>query len=235
MEPAFFTLHADLPREGPGCPEDVLWALSHVGWPERVIDAGCGPGADAETLAEALPQAQVTAIDAHPPFVAEAARRLARFGDRAKAEVGDMTALPGRADLIWSAGAVYIIGVERLLPLWRKVLRTGGKVVFSEGVLVSDAPSPEVRAFWGDFAPSSVEGLMARVRSVGFEVHAARRIQGAAWEAYYAPMEARIAALRKAGVTPEVEAALAEGEREIALWRAAKDEIAYLLLVVEPV
>jgi SAM-dependent methyltransferase len=230
----FFTLHADLPREGPGSPEDVLWALSHVGWPERVIDAACGPGADAETLAETLPQAQITAVDAHAPFVTQAAARLARFGGRAKALVGDMAALPGRADLIWSAGAVYIKGLETVLPAWRKVLRSGGKIAFSEGVFLSDEPSPEVRAFWGDFTPSTVEGLMARVRALGFEVHAARRIQGAAWEAYYAPMEARIAKLRTEGVSPEVEAAVAEGEREIALWRAAKDEIAYLLLVIEP-
>lgn len=229
----FWTLHADLPREGPGCPEDVLWALSHVGWPELVIDAGCGPGADAVTLAEALPQAQVTAVDAHAPFVAQAAARLAAFGARAKALVGDMAALPGRVDLIWSAGAVYIKGLEAVLPEWRKVLRPGGKVVFSEGVLLSDAPSQAVRDFWGEFTPSTVEGLMGRVRALGFEVHAARRIQGAAWEAYYTPMEARIAALRAGSQTPEVEGAIAEGTREISLWKAAKDELAYLLLVIE--
>jgi SAM-dependent methyltransferase len=234
MSEAFFTLHRDLPREGPGTPEDVLWALSHVGWPELVIDAGCGPGADTVTLAEALPHATITAVDKAPHFVAEAARRLAPFGARAKAIEGDLATLQGPVDFIWSAGAVYLRGLEVVLPEWRKVLRPGGKVAFSEAVFVSEQPPDAVRAFWGDFTPSTVEGLMERVRAQGWDIHGVRRIQGKAWSDYYDPMEARIAKLRSQGVTPEVEAVLQDAEREIAGWRAAPDEIAYLLLVIEP-
>ena len=45
---AFFTVHCDLPREGPGEAADVLWALGHLnaGGPLDVMDAACGPGAD---------------------------------------------------------------------------------------------------------------------------------------------------------------------------------------------
>lgn len=43
---AFFALHRDLPREGPGEAADVAWALEVAGVAPgaRVADAGCGPG-----------------------------------------------------------------------------------------------------------------------------------------------------------------------------------------------
>jgi hypothetical protein len=62
---AFFTVHRDLPREGPGEPADVLWALKTAGVPGAVtvLDAACGPGADTVTLADALPDATITGMD----------------------------------------------------------------------------------------------------------------------------------------------------------------------------
>lgn len=49
---------------------------------ERVLDAGCGSGRVTERLAERLPNGSVVALDASPAMLAEAGRRLARFGDR---------------------------------------------------------------------------------------------------------------------------------------------------------
>jgi|GEM_PF-4683729 len=55
MSSAFFTVHRDLDREGPGEAADVHWALDVAGTPEdaRILDAACGPGADMVTLAKA--------------------------------------------------------------------------------------------------------------------------------------------------------------------------------------
>ncbi|HBB84928.1 MAG TPA: class I SAM-dependent methyltransferase, partial [Sulfitobacter sp.] len=43
---AFFTLHRDLPREGPGEPADVNWAVEQGDLPARaeIADVACGPG-----------------------------------------------------------------------------------------------------------------------------------------------------------------------------------------------
>ena len=84
---AFFLLHRDLPREGPGAPEDVKWAVDLAGThgEARVCDAGCGPGADTETLAELLPDAWIDALDLHPGFAEATAARCARFRPRVKA------------------------------------------------------------------------------------------------------------------------------------------------------
>lgn len=233
-EAAFFTLHRDIPRQGPGTEEDVFWALSLIPPPARVIDAGCGPGADAETLAAALPKAEIEGFDLVAHFVAEARDRLACFGPRVRVWQGDMAEIAGPAELIWSAGAVYFLGVETALRLWRGALAPGGAIAFSEPVFLTDPPSPAALAFWADCpGVGTAEGIAERVGNAGFRTLGTRLITGRAWLDYYLPLMARAARLR-IGAGPELAAALDEAEAEFARWRAAPTEIAYLLSVVAP-
>ncbi|SPH17748.1 Trans-aconitate 2-methyltransferase [Defluviimonas aquaemixtae] len=234
MTQAFFTLHRDLPREGPGTAEDVRWALSIVGRPARVIDAACGPGADTVTLAEELPEARIEAVDRTTHFVAEARTRVARFGGRVSVREGDMRELTGPADLIWCAGALYFLGIETALPLWRRALAPGGKVAFSEPVFVTDPPSEAARAFWADYpGVGGAASIARRVEEAEYRAVATRTLTGQPWADYYLPMEARIERLRP-GASGALAQVLDAAEREIALWRAAPDEVAYLLAVTEP-
>ncbi|SDI54708.1 class I SAM-dependent methyltransferase [Aliiruegeria lutimaris] len=234
---AFFTLHKDLPREGPGLPEDVRWAVELAGThgEARICDAGCGPGADTVTLAEMLPEAWIDALDLHAPFAEATAARCARFGPRVKAWAGSMAELTGPYDLIWCAGAMYFLGVTEALSAWRKALTRSGKVAFSEPVLLGGDEPQAVRDFWADYPGITEEaGIVERVEQAGYRVLGRRLIIGEPWEAYYAPMEARIAELRAEPVSEALEGVLAEGEAEIAQWRAAPERIAYLLCVVAP-
>jgi SAM-dependent methyltransferase len=233
---AFFTVHRGLPREGPGTSEDVLWALAVAGTPEaaRICDAGCGPGADLVTLAGTRPAARIEGIEAHAGFVAEAAGRVAPFGPRVAVRQGDMAAPGGPFDLIWCAGALYFLGVEAGLAGWRASLAPGGRVAFSHPVVAPDDP-PEVAAFWQGEAGVGTQGQTeAAIARAGYAVLGWRRIAGAAWEAYYTPLAARVADLRAGPVSPVLDRALAATEREIALWRAVPDRIAYGLWVVAP-
>ena len=61
-----------------------------------------------------------------------------------------------------------------------------------------------------------------------------RRLSDAAWEAYFTPLDARIAALRTRGADPALAQVLDEAEEEAACWRAHRDEYGYLLSVVRP-
>lgn len=234
---AFFTLHRDLPREGPGTAEDVRWAVDLAGThgEARVCDAACGPGADTEALAALLPDAWIDALDLHAPFVEATSARCARFGPRVKAWTGSMAELAGPYDLIWCAGAVYFLGVTEALSAWKSALTRAGRVAFSEPVLIGEDQPQAVQDFWAEYPAITDEaGILARVKAAGYRVLGTRPILGAAWESYYAPMEARIADLRQGEHGPELAAVLDEGAREAAQWRAAPDRIAYLLVVAEP-
>mmetsp|Transcript_381 Transcript_381/g.614 ORF Transcript_381/g.614 Transcript_381/m.614 type:complete len:82 (-) Transcript_381:8-253(-) len=74
---SFFTIHADLPREGPGETADVAWAAEVACLPSGAVicDAGSGPGGDIGALLRAAEGGHVTAIDAHVPFIDAAQAR----------------------------------------------------------------------------------------------------------------------------------------------------------------
>jgi trans-aconitate methyltransferase len=238
MTEAFFTLHRDLPREGPGQAADVLWALAQAGTPARarICDVACGPGADTVTLAGARPEAQIFALDGTAHFVAEAQVRTARFGARVQVVQGDMARLAGAYDLIWCAGAAYFMGVTEALAAWRAALAPGGRVAFSEPVYLSEPPTPCARAFWQDEYPgiTALAGIETRITAAGFRVLGHRMVVGAPWADYLAPLESRIAALRAAGPEAKLKAVLDAQACEIARWRACPDDIAYALCVVAP-
>ena len=234
---AFLQVHSDLPREGPGAPEDVHWAIETLGLrgPIDVFDAGCGTGADTVTLAEALPQARITALDKTEQFIPMAQRRAAPFGDRVSVGVGDMRAPRETYDLIWCAGAIYFLGVTEGLTGWRSALKQGGRIAFSEPVLLHTPASEVVAAFWADYPQiTDLAGIEARVTAAGYNLLAHRLIVGASWAAYYDPMQARIDDLRGQEVTPPVRTAMDDAQTEIDRWRAARDQIAYALLIVAP-
>ncbi|WP_299725406.1 class I SAM-dependent methyltransferase [uncultured Tateyamaria sp.] len=232
---AFFNIHRDLPREGPGEAADVHWAVEQLGLkgPLDVLDAACGPGADTLVLAEALPEATITAMEKTPQFVTEARARIAHLDPRVRAVEGDMAKPGGRYDLIWCAGALYFLGVTAGLQGWRDALKPGGAVAFSEPVLLETPPSDPARAFWEEYPQiTDLAGITAQVTAAGYSVQAHRMIVGAPWETYYAPMQARIDMLRGQGPNDVLSAALDENQLEIDRWRAGRDQIAYALLIV---
>jgi SAM-dependent methyltransferase len=233
---AFYQLHRDLPREGPGVPDDVAWAASLVDVPvtARIADVACGPGGDIAALLDLAPQGHVTALDKTPHFV-DAARAAWREDARVTVLKADMKVIANPYDLIWCAGAVYFMGVEAALRAWRKSLLPQGTIAFSEACWFTDARSPRAKALWDRDAPAMTDqaGITAQIDAAGFRVIGQRRLPDAAWEAYFAPLEARIERLRgdAQGALMQV---LDEAAEEIACWRAHRDEFGYLLSVVAP-
>lgn len=231
----FFALHRDLPREGPGEPADIAWAAEVAGLisTAEMADVGCGPGGDIGDLLAAAPQGHVTALDKVPHFV-DAARGAWADDGRVTVLQADMATIMNRYDLIWCAGAVYFLGVTEALTAWRKALLPDGFVAFSEICWFTDAPSARAQALWADYAAmSDAAGIQARVEAAGFEVVGTRTLSDAAWEAYFQPIDARIAALRP-GADEGLSTVLDEAEEEAACWRAHRDEFGYLLSVVRP-
>lgn len=235
MTSAFFTLHQQLYREGPGEPADVAWAAKVAGLPAdaRICDVACGPGADIPALLEAAPEGKITAIDAQKHFIEELHMRIGA-DPRVMAYVGHLAKLKGPYDLIWCAGAVYFLGIEKALTAWRPALAKGGMVAFSEPCFFTDDPSEDARTFWEGYDTLDAAGIDAQIQKAGFQTVATRRISDAAWQAYYDPMAARIEMLRP-DADAELTKVLDEGAEEIAAYNRVRDETGYLLSVVRPI
>jgi len=236
LQTAFFTLHRDLPREGPGEAADIAWAtaLAGIGPKAQLADVGCGPGADIAALLEAAPQGQVTALDKTPHFIDEARARWQGDG-RVTLLKADMAAIRNRYDMIWCAGAIYFLGTTEALTAWRKSLTKGGVVAFTEMCWFTDTPSDLPVELWNRDYPGMTNdaGIRARVDAAGYEVLGTRRISDQAWENYFTPIDARIAALRPTA-DDTLTGVLDEAVEEAACWRTYRDEYGYVVYVVRP-
>lgn len=232
---AFFILHRDLPREGPGEPADVSWAAQVAATPKnaRICDAACGPGADIAVLRAAAPEGHVTGLDKYPHFIEQA--RVTYGDDPAiTLRADDMASLKGPFDLIWCAGALYFLGVTEGLKTWRSALAPGGAVAFSEPCWFSDARPTEAAKMWADYpAMTDAQGIDARVRAAGYTTLATRKVSAIGWENYYGPLDQRVATLSPDD-HPALRQVLAEARLEADVWRAHQDSFGYLLCVVRP-
>lgn len=234
-----FRLFEGLPRQGPGsdaCTRRALRQLPPLPPAPRVVDLGCGAGRQTLVLADAL-QTRVLAVDLHQPFLDQltAEAKARGLADLIETRCADMAALdlpPASVDLLWSEGAVYLLGFEAGLKLWRPLLAADGLVAVTECSWLSAAPPPEALAFFRAGYPEmgSVARNRERAESAGFELLDSWPLpQEAWWDDYYTPLAERLAALEG---EPALAAAIAETRREIELRRRCGDSYGYVFYLL---
>ncbi|CAF1691017.1 unnamed protein product, partial [Adineta ricciae] len=148
----------------------------------------------------------VTAIDNHEPFIKTLVTRAKEelLSDRINALIGDMFCLekfvPQKAfDIIWSEGAIYIIGFESGLIEWKDFLKNDGYLVCSELSWLTTGPPNEIHEFWSKNYPGmhSQEENFAIIKKCGYELIDSFVLDEKDWwTEYYEPMEKQIERLK---------------------------------------
>jgi len=203
----FFEIHKDLPREGPGGNEYTRKAFSMVGdLPSEpyILDIGCGPGMQTIELAK-ISNGHITALDNHKPFLEVLNRNIEQEGlsDKIKTVHGSMFSLDfpeSTFDLIWSEGAIYIMGFEKGLKEWRHVLKKGGYIAVTECSWIKKNPPEEIKKFWNENYPgmNNIEENIRIIKNAGYSHINNFTLPEKAWmDNYYNPIKKRISALRE--------------------------------------
>jgi cyclopropane fatty-acyl-phospholipid synthase-like methyltransferase len=243
MTTLFFEIFSDLPRQGPGDATSTLEALSLL--PEmrsttRVLDIGCGTGAQTRVIAQHSP-ARIVALDNHEPYVDELRRTAERAGlaDRIDARVADMQQLDlpdGPFDVLWCEGAIYVVGFEKGLREWRRLLTKGGYAALTEVCWTKPDPPAPCAEFWAQEYPSidDVASRLATIAACGYEIVGHFTLPSSSWwDDYYRPLERSVEVFRaRHGAEPDALALADSVQREIDMWRAYSDFYGYEFFVM---
>jgi len=241
-------LHLHNPRQGPGDDAQTALALRLTGIdpaaPLRVADIGCGTGAATLALARLLPQAQITAVDFLPPFLAMLNEHAQAVGvaDRITTLEASMDALPfadGAFDLLWSEGAIYNMGFENGVRSWRRFLKPGGLLVASELTWTTHTRPPELQAHWEREYPEvgTAADKIGVLERNGYAPQGYFVLPESCWlRDYYAPLRAGFSDfLDRHGHSEAARAVVAENEQEIALYEAHRAHFGYGVYVARRV
>jgi SAM-dependent methyltransferase len=238
-----FELHKDMPRQAPGSDASTLRALKLLGpWPQppEILDLGCGPGAHSLALARAT-GGRVTAVDLHQPYLEqlEASAKTEGLSHAITTVRTDMSELPFPSesyDLIWSEGAIYLVGFDHALREWARLLKPGGAIAVTEISWLTSEPPQELQEFWGSAYPAmrSVQGNLQAAAGAGFkEIDHFVLPDSDWWDGYYSYLEHRLALFRRDfGEHPGAESLALGTEREISLFRRFSEHYGYVFYLL---
>jgi SAM-dependent methyltransferase len=206
MKDIFCEIHQNLPTEGPGrnrYTRKAFRMLPKLAKP-RILDIGCGTGTPTLELAR-LSEGEIIGIDVHQPFLDELTRKAEEAGlsERVKAMYCSMFDIDFPAesfDVIWAEGSIFIVGFERGLGEWRRLIGPKGFVVVHEMVWLQPDPPREIYDYWKSIYPGigTVQDNVEHISGYGYDLLGCFTLPEDSWLIeYYGPLEERIKNLRQ--------------------------------------
>jgi len=207
---------SSLPRLNPGDEASTLRALDMLRSAQsggkgdaalgfrRILDLGCGCGGQTLSLAR-YTEGRILALDNHQAYLDELRRRAQAAGlsERIQIVLKDMrtlTADDGPFDLIWSEGALFVVGFREGPTICRSLLAPGGGLAVSELCWLRPDPPAECRQFFAEAYPAmaDVAAALSVIRAAGYELLGHFAVpESVWWSSYCHPVEERLRGLRQ--------------------------------------
>ncbi len=239
----FMELYGHLPRAGPGDNRSTRKAFGMVqDMPPdpRILDIGCGPGVQTLELSR-LSGGIVVALDLMPQMITRVKEAAAKQGmaDRIQILQMDMNEMdfPKESfDLIWSEGAIYLMGYKNGLEKIRRYLKPGAYAVVTEAVWLRPDPPEDLVKFWEEYPEiGSIDEKLKVIADLGYQEVGHFVIPDTSWtEPYYKPLEKRAKKLESAwGENPVAMEVIQEARFEIDMFRKYHEFYGYCFFVMK--
>lgn len=195
-------LHKDGKRQGPGSHEVTKNALDLIGFNReqalKIADIGCGTGAQTITLAQNT-RGHITAVDLFPEFLERLDKKTQELNidhriTTLEQSMDNLQFEKEELDLIWSEGAIYIMGFEAGINNWKRFLKFGGCMAVSELSWITGSRPGEIEDYWMKEYPQidTVSNKIKILEKNGFSPIAHFVLPSYCWlDNYYNPIEGR--------------------------------------------
>ncbi len=230
-------LHKHNKRQGPGSEKVTEKALHLIGQKDfqNILDIGCGTGGQTLTLAKHL-TGHITAVDLFTEFLAKLKARAIEQGLQSRisllqASMETLSFEKDSFDLIWSEGAIYIMGFEKGINEWQKFLKPGGYIAISEICWITNDRPQEIQDYWqNNYAEiDTISNKIRRLEKAGFSPSAHFILSENCWlDNYYIPLQARHEEfLKKHHHKPKVQEIIDMEKQEFNFYKKYKDYFSY--------
>jgi SAM-dependent methyltransferase len=192
-----------------------------------ILDVGCGRGGPTLELAR-LSQGRIVGIDIQQPALDELTQKAEQAGLSHRVLVKrcsmfSMEFPDASFDIIWSEGSIHVVGFERGLREWGRLIKPDGFLVVHDMAWLRPDPPKKIYDFWKSryAGISNVPGILAVIGRCGYRVLGHFMLPEDFWWAeYYGPLQERVHGLRRECADDRQALELLDGEqREIDLFK----------------
>lgn len=231
--------HKDAKRQGPGSTADTLKALNLIDISKnqdlKIADIGCGSGAQTLTLAQNI-NGRITAVDLFPEILRKVDIKAKEKGltdkiTTLKKSMDNLDFDREEYDIIWSEGAIYIMGFEAGIKSWRKFLKPEGYLAVSEITWLTKKRPAEIEEYWHNEYPE-IGTASKKIRILeqnGYSPAGYFVLPQSNWlDNYYNPIESRFSDfLKKYDYSENAKKIVACTKEEIRLYKKYKEYLSY--------
>lgn len=140
-------------------------------------------------------------------------------------------------DVIWSEGAIYNIGFEKGLSLWRNYLKDNGYIAVSEISWLIDTRPEEIQQYWVNAYPEidTIDNKLSVIEKCGYTSVVHFALDDKCWkDNYYQPiLEKSEEFLKKYNYADEVKEFVEAGKVEADLYNRFKDYYSYVFYIAK--
>lgn len=240
-----YKLFSGNPRQGPGSNECTRRAFNMcTGLPQypSILDIGCGTGMQTLELARITGgHGHITALDNYQPMLDTLNQQAQEKGlaDRITTVNGSMFELPfpaGTFDLIWSEGAIFIMGFARGLHEWKPLLKKGGYIVISELTLTRPDTPRELTDYWKsiDAAVQYNDDNLKIICNEGYSVIGDFILPASGWrDDFYTPLQKSLVAFKQKYAEDAAALEILDScQKEIDIFNQYSDYYSYIFYVM---